>query len=191
MRLFAAIDLPADVAESLAAVLPGDGRLRYVPSGQWHVTLAFYGEVTDSVVPELEARLARAATRTPELRLHLEGGGCFPPGARRARVLWCGVAGDVPALARLAERAVAAGRRCGIDIGDRPFRPHITLARARDHAVNLRSAVETLSSYESREWTADQVHLVRSNLGPPTSHERLRSWALCSAPGRLPDGAGG
>jgi RNA 2',3'-cyclic 3'-phosphodiesterase len=178
VRLFAAIDLPGAVRASLAAVVPADERLRFVPPAQWHVTLAFYGEVEEPVVPQLEERLARAAARTTQLRLALAGGGSFPPAPRPARLLWCGIAGDVALLTRLAERAVAAGRRCGVATDIRPFRPHLTLARARGAPVELQRAVELLASYRSDEWTADLLHLVRSNLGPPVTHERVASWAL-------------
>ena len=182
MRLFAAIDLPDDVAESLSAALPGGDRLRYVPREQWHVTLAFYGELSEPVLAELSERLGWSARRTPAFGLSLRGAGTFPAQARRGRLLWCGLAGDVEALERLAERALASGRRCGIALEERAFSPHLTLARARHDPVDLRPEVEALSAYASREWTVDELHLVQSRLGPPVSHRRLQSWPLGSSP---------
>jgi 2'-5' RNA ligase len=178
MRLFAAVDPSPEAISSLSAVLPIDDRLRYVPPEQWHVTVAFYGEVPDPVLAELTERLSRVARRSPVLRLCLAGGGTFPPRARLSRVLWCGVAGDLPQLSRLAERAVAAGRRCGLDLEHRPFRAHLTLARCRREPVELGTAVATLSEHVGPEWIAGELHLVRSHLGPQTRHERLASWPL-------------
>ncbi|EYT79135.1 2'-5' RNA ligase, partial [Streptomyces sp. Tu 6176] len=70
MRLFAAVLPPPDVLDALAdevaalRALPGADRLRWTGRAGWHLTLAFYGEVAEETVPELEARLAKAAHRT-------------------------------------------------------------------------------------------------------------------------------
>jgi 2'-5' RNA ligase len=178
LRLFAALDLSDEASSSLAASVPFDARLRYVPRAQWHVTVAFYDEVADSLVADLAERLSRAAARTPAPRLRLAGAGAFPAVSRPARVLWCGLAGDVETVKRLAERAVAAGRRAGLDLENRRFRPHLTLARARGEPVEMGAAVSALSGYSGPEWIADELRLVRSHLGPKTHHEILASWPL-------------
>jgi 2'-5' RNA ligase len=182
MRLVAAIDPPPDVVGSLAAALPVDDRLRWVPTDQWHITLAFYGEVDDVTVPDLEERLRRAAARTAPLRLSLAGSGAFPSATRPARVLWCGIAGDRTGLIRLAERATASAKRCDIPVDERAFRPHMTLARVRGRPFDLQPAVEALSSFVSPVWTADSLHLVRSHLGPQVVHERLGTFTVTTSP---------
>jgi 2'-5' RNA ligase len=70
MRLFAAVLPPVEVVRELAAEvaelrrLPGADGMRWTERAGWHFTLAFYGEVDDELVPELTARLGRAASRT-------------------------------------------------------------------------------------------------------------------------------
>ena len=75
----------------------------------------------------------------------------------------------------------AAARRTGIAVDDRPYRPHLTLARARP-GTDLRPAVEALGDVEGSPWTADALHLVRSRLGagPGGSavHEVVETWPL-------------
>jgi 2'-5' RNA ligase len=183
MRLFAAVDPPADEVARLTAAL-GEPlpALRYVPTDQWHVTTAFYGEVADDVVPELAERLARAAGRTAPMTLALHGIGTFPKQSARARVLWAGIDGDVAVLTRLAERCVAAGRRCGLTMEDRPFRPHLTIARARKDPVDLRATVDSLSSYAGHFWPVASLRLVHSTLRPKVHHETLHEWSLLAAP---------
>ncbi|MBW5425958.1 RNA 2',3'-cyclic phosphodiesterase, partial [Streptomyces sp. BG9H] len=94
MRLFAAVLPPDAVVAELAAAasglraLPGADALRWAPRDSWHFTLAFMAEVPQETVPDLTARLARAAHRTPPFPLALRGGGRFGE-----RVLWAGVAG--------------------------------------------------------------------------------------------------
>ncbi|WP_206189785.1 2'-5' RNA ligase family protein, partial [Streptomyces griseoruber] len=86
MRLFAAVLPPEDVAEELATEvaelrgLPGAEGLRWTGRPGWHFTLAFYGEVDDDVVPQLSARLERAAHRSAPFELSVRGGGQFGHG---------------------------------------------------------------------------------------------------------------
>ncbi|MFD7689052.1 RNA 2',3'-cyclic phosphodiesterase [Streptomyces sp. NPDC059781] len=177
MRLFAAVLLPEDVVQELAAEvaelrrLPGADGMRWTgragwPRGgaaDWHFTLAFYGEVDDGLVPELTARLGRAASRTEPFRLALLGGGQFGHG----RVLWAGAEGDLRTMRLLAERAEAAARRAGVPMDEhRRYKAHLTVARSRD-AVDVRPYVEALHAFRSRTWTVDEVVLMRSHL--PTS----------------------
>lgn len=179
MRLFAAVVPPADVVAHLAArVQPlRDGQLTWSDSSTWHITLAFYGEVEDARVPELTQRLSRAARRHEELSLLFGGAGRFG-----SAVLWVGVRGDVQRLRRLAESAIAAGRRMGIeqDAG-RTFRPHVTVARSsRNH--DLRPLAAALSDYAGPTWRATDVALVRSYLragpGGRARHEPVARFSL-------------
>ncbi len=176
MRLFAALDPPAAARECLAAMLPRDDRLRFVPQDQWHITLAFYGEVPASVLDGLSGHLAHAAGCTPPLRLSLAAAGTFPSRASRARVLWCGLSGELAPLALMAERVAMAGRHAGIVLEERPFRAHLTLARCRRGSVDLRDTVATLSRFASPAWTVERLLLVRSHLGALRRHEELCSW---------------
>jgi 2'-5' RNA ligase len=184
VRAFVALTVPAPVRAELAdAVAPlraADPALRWIPAEQWHLTLAFLGEVDDGVLPDLTERLARAARRHPPLRLALAGGGRFGD-----RVLWTRVREepDRPSdgLRRLAGSVAAAARRCGIAVEDRPYRPHLTLARARG-AVDLRPAVAALARFRGTPWTAEALHLVRSRLGAgpggTAAHDVVGSWSL-------------
>src|ERR1700761_4077685 len=118
MRLFVAVVPPPVVlADLVTAVTPHRGEpaghrdLRWAGPEDWHVTLAFLGEVTAPVADRLPPRLERAAPRAPgrhpPLSLAVAGAGTFPDRAR-ARVLWCGLDGDRRSLAGLAA-SVAAG----------------------------------------------------------------------------------
>ena len=250
MRAFVALIPPAAVlAELDAAVAPlrtAHPVLRWTPGAQWHLTLAFLGEIDDRVLPELADRLERAGRRHAPMSLALGGGGRFgdrvlwtrvlttPDGAPRVerescvptgrvvrsdslcgcaavgescvstgRVVrsdsLCGCAAvgescvptghvvrsdrspDVDRLRRLAASVTAAARRCGIAVDDRPYRPHLTLARGRD-GTDLRPLVAALAEFVGSRWTADALHLVRSRLGAGPGgaalHEVVETWPL-------------
>ncbi|MEU0008405.1 RNA 2',3'-cyclic phosphodiesterase [Streptomyces sp. NPDC006314] len=189
MRLFAAVLPPEDVTVQLAAEvarlrrLPGADGLRWTARPGWHLTLAFYGEVADDLVPALSDRLSRAAHRTSPFELALSGGGQFGHG----RALWTGASGDTQALRLLADRTESAARKAGVPMGGhRRYKAHLTLARSRD-AVDVRPYVDQLGEFISRTWTVADLALVRSNLprsgvpGEQPRYEAVARWALDGA----------
>ncbi|MGC9378099.1 RNA 2',3'-cyclic phosphodiesterase [Streptomyces sp. MH13] len=186
MRLFAAVLPPDDVTAALAAEvaalrrLPGADGLRWTGRPGWHLTLAFYGEVDDDLVPGLSARLERAAHRTEPFGLALRGGGHFGHG----RALWAGAQGDLTILRLLADRAESAGRKAGVERGEhRRYKPHLTVARSRT-AYDVRPYVEVLAGFTSPAWTVTDLELVRSNLprsgvpGEQPRYETVARWPL-------------
>ena len=131
-RLFVAAEIPDEVKLIVdQAVEPW--RLpfpsaRWVPVGNWHVTLRFLG----ATLPHLHewvlgAVESVAGTHVPvSARLH--GLGAFPSGAR-ARVLWAGL--DDPAE-ELGSIAADLGAALAVEFRAemRAFHPHLTVARA-------------------------------------------------------------
>jgi 2'-5' RNA ligase len=178
--LFAAIDPPPEACGSLQSAIGADQdpQLRWVPPEQWHLTLAFYGEVNESRLDPLQDALERAAARTRPFGVRLAGAGTFPRQSAKARVLWVGLDGEVDALRRLADRCGGAGRRARIAMEDRAFRPHLTLARSRREAVDAADLAVRLASYQSQWWTVSSLRLVHSTLGSEVRHETLREWSF-------------
>ncbi|MGW7465776.1 RNA 2',3'-cyclic phosphodiesterase [Streptomyces xantholiticus] len=186
MRLFAAVLPPPAAADELATEvaalkrLPAAESLRWTGHAGWHFTLAFMGEVDDELVPDLQARLARAAHRTASFPLRLHRGGRFGH-----RALWIGAAGGIEQMRLLAERADAAARRAGVAMEEhRRYQAHLTIARTRDAGGDLRPYVEALDAFEGTSWQVGELALVRSNLpvsgiqGEQPRYEVVGSWSL-------------
>ncbi|MGW4485483.1 RNA 2',3'-cyclic phosphodiesterase [Amycolatopsis sp. NPDC004368] len=166
MRLFTALVPPPDVVAAVAAVLgePGPG-LRWSAAEDWHVTLAYYGEDDPD---ERVADLVPALAGRTSVDVRLTGPGTFPG------VLWLGVAGE--GLARLAEAA-------GADRDDRPYRPHLTLARfARDRPSAAEPWARRLAGFAGRSWTADEVVLMGGAGTPGPRYRVLRTFPLRPQP---------
>ena len=177
MRLFAAVLPPSyaldEIETAFAPHREGHPGLRWTRRETWHVTLAFYGEVEDRVVPRLLPRLERAAARHPSRTLTFRGAGTFPRPSV-ARTLWTGLETD---LTRLADSCLAAGRREGVDGQHQRFHPHLTVGRART-PLDLTALVADLNPFEGTPWPAREIHLVQSHLGAHVRYETLHSWPL-------------
>ena len=93
MRLFVALDLPAEVRDAIARTTAS---LRTeAPGARWskpeslHVTLKFLGEADESLLPQIKIALEQIiSSATVSLSLHGVG---FFPDEKRPRVMWCGV----------------------------------------------------------------------------------------------------
>ena len=137
LRLFTALALPPDIAETLTRRQTGLPGAAWRPPEALHITLAFYGEMSLRQADDLDAELGRAGGRGP-LTLSLSGVGAFGDG-HKARALWAGVT-DEPRLTQLAARCDSAGRRAGLDPPRRTYHPHVTLAYLKPTARDDRLA---------------------------------------------------
>jgi RNA 2',3'-cyclic 3'-phosphodiesterase len=125
MRLFIAIEPPDDVKTALRRLRVEVPGARWVPTEQLHLTLAFLGEVEEKTAEKLTEELS--LIHSPPFNLRFSGTGCFPS-RHRPRVLWAGLESQ-PRLTHLAAGVHEAVLVCGVPQEERPFSPHITLAR--------------------------------------------------------------
>jgi len=179
MRLFIAIELPDDAKRELGRLWTDIPGARRVPTEQIHLTLAFLGEVDEAVLERLTGELARI--HLPEFRLCFSGTGCFP-GRHRPRVAWVGLEPQ-PRLTHLAAGVYEAVLACGIHQEERPFSPHITLARLRQSPPRACDAFldqhpkQKLPPFPVREFT-----LFQSRLTPQGAlHIPIRNFPLVGA----------
>jgi len=130
MRIFIGIDLDPEIRGRISRFLEGvEG---FAPDARWvrpeslHITLKFIGEQTPERVEAIAERLRRVHSSEFEIRA---GGYGFFPTAKAPRVFWIGIHAG-PQLAELAGTIDVATAELGIPREDRPFSPHLTLARA-------------------------------------------------------------
>jgi 2'-5' RNA ligase len=128
MRLFIAIPLATEVADqlerfSLSLQSPHDD-LRWSSRETWHITLQFLGETSRERYDCAVALLA--GIQSPAVPIRIGAPGFFD----RAGVFFAGVEVSQE-LGRLERLVVAATSQCGIVAEDRPYHPHVTLARGK------------------------------------------------------------
>lgn len=181
VRVFIALAPPDHAKEELARELrPAYGthpRMRWNRIEDWHITLAFLGELPAEAVPLLRAPLAGLAADHRPVRLALRGSGVFDD-----RVLWSGIDGELDELNMLAAEVRTVVKNCGIAFEDRPLRPHLTLARARrGDRSSAAEIAEGLAGFTGRGWPAERLHLVGSNAGRsrgPIHYRDIEAWAF-------------
>lgn len=153
MRLFVALELPERQADGLDAIqcelaeICSAGRL--YTRDNLHLTLAFLGEVPEEWDAELHSALIAAAQDQMPFSISFASLGVF--GERMPwPVVWLGIA-ENDALRRLQRQIERCLLAVGFAVTERPFRPHVTLAR------NVPVPLERLRSVETSNVSAVQV----------------------------------
>jgi RNA 2',3'-cyclic 3'-phosphodiesterase len=179
MRLFTAIDLSSDILlrlERLLSALRPEALIKWSPLDNLHITTKFIGEWPEARVPELNQALRTVIRRQP-FEVELKGMGWFP-NERSPRVLWLGVEsqGELKALAGETEQCLC---QLGIAEEDRPFSPHLTLARIKGPVPlsNLRRKVQDMQPAEMGKFHVARFSLFRSRPGTNASiYEKLSNY---------------
>lgn len=176
--MFVAVNLPEElrrtIYEATASLRAGGARVRWVDTAAMHITLKFLGEVSAERVADVEGALERAAAGMRGFSLVIEGAGAFPS-ADRARVVWvgCEAAPPLELLQHGIEREYAA---LGYPVEGRPFRPHVTIGRARSDARGgVRGLASRLEAVEvTGEFVVRSVDLMESTLSRTGAHYAVR-----------------
>lgn len=124
MRSFIAIPVPEDIARALAPAASALPVGRIVVPENLHLTLAFLGDVAESLLEEVH--FALETLRHPGFEIALAG--LDAPGGDRPTLLGIAAA-PVPGLIDLQKRIRSRLHGIGIATEKRRFVPHVTLAR--------------------------------------------------------------
>jgi len=175
IRSFVAIELPEEVRKGLARLrdeLERDEHrfVKWVDPGGMHLTLKFLGNIPSKRVTEVTGAMEEATQGIYPFRLEISGLGAFP-GLKQVRVFWVGIGGEVDKLSRLQQTIDAGLAALGFAKEERPFVPHLTLARIRQGASppERRSFGELVDSTifgEKYPVEVEAVNLMKSQLTP-------------------------
>ena len=166
-RLFVAVPLPEAAHQALQQLQ--NQMKAYARDAKWvnptgiHLTLKFLGNVDPERISLICGSLGTAAPHHSPVPLHIRGTGFFP-NTRRPAVFWAGVESDgLPALQEDVESRMAS---LAFEKENRPFSPHLTLARFRDpHGLlPLTPEAEKWKDFSFHQFTADRFCLFESIL---------------------------
>ena len=173
MRLFVAVPIPPNTSRELGEVVaqmrvwPGMEGLRWSPPESWHITLQFLGSATTRQYSCLVGRLCQI--RADPVEIIPEEIGTF----RRVGILYAGVK-RISKLDDLERLVTAATVPCGFIRQERPYQPHITLARKGSQSGRKGITVGAEKNGQFRtfqRFTCNEFALYESLLGATVRYE--------------------
>ena len=178
------VALPVPSPSSFTAVLHQlrDRGARHVPPDRLHMTLIFMAAVAEGLVPGVEAAVEEAARGQEAFAIATTGRvGRFGRG-----VAWAEVAAPI-AVHQLFSSLAGELSQAGIAVDQRPYRPHITLARAGREAIRA----DTTQGLQAPvlEWTVNEMFLIESRLGDGPARWRTVLAATLGTSGETRGGA--
>lgn len=163
-RLFVAITPPRYIQQTLVDLDPNIRGVRWAAAGQVHLTLGFFGSVTEDVELALRARLGAIEFRG--FVLFVCGLGKFPAKGV-PKIVWIGVGAGHPHLFQLHKRVQDAALAVGLEADLRPWHPHLTLARCRDVPEGaLQKFFKSNGDLDAGMFKVEEFHLYCSELTP-------------------------
>ncbi len=173
-RLFVAVPLPPEPLAACRALIDGvragplGGVPRWVDVDNLHLTIRFLGETPPDLTPDVALAVRDAFPDPTAFEVVLAGAGAFPA-ARKPRALWLGIEQGAAELGALARALDPALEPLGWPPDDRPYRPHLTVARLDRSSIASSGAVADELQAAAAGWSssfrADRVVLFRSHLG--------------------------
>jgi 2'-5' RNA ligase len=165
VRTFIAVELPADIRESIrvcqSELARSRARLTMVDPGIVHITIKFLGEID-------EQRIGAVSDALSGIRLdpfEIEVGMPVLNTPRRPRIVWCGISdqGGCGCLHMKCEEVLSG---IGLPRDNRPFSPHATIARIRDFDPSLAKVISILPRAPFGRCRVDRFSLKKSTLTP-------------------------
>ncbi len=144
-------------------------RVRWQHRDDLHMTLHFLGEVDQRLFPELSALGERCAGSGFSMVLDRIGFW------RRARVLWAAPPAAPEPLVELHGELEDGLRELGVRTEERPYRPHVTLARGL-------SGEPAGLPLPPLTWVVREMALVESRRGRAPVYHPLARWPLRAGP---------
>ena len=181
-RTFLAVDLDEVILDALVEsrerLDDPQAKIRWVARQNLHVTVRFLGDVADDVLPEVCRRAGAAASKIDPFEFQVKSISCVPPSGQ-LRMVWANIVDLNGKFAALHEAVTAELAGMGLHEENRPFRPHLTLARVK--GIRDASAFrQTASAYADAEFgsqKAESLVVYSSQLTPtgPVYREMSRA----------------
>jgi 2'-5' RNA ligase len=146
---------------------------RPVPVANYHMTLAFLGDVNE---PQLDALIDKASTvKVASFKLTLDTTGFWS----KTGILWLGPTTPPAALGQLAQALGGAARSCHLPVARSEFKPHLTLARRVEPAPGAPLQIPEFSC------ACTSFALFESSQGKRgISYHSVAEWSLDPAAGK-------
>jgi 2'-5' RNA ligase len=172
IRTFLAIEIPKEILEQFERLQYRLGRsmtgvIRWAKPGSTHLTLKFFGNITERDIRNIDDVLKAKAPALGPFPIAVGTMGVFP-NLNRPRVLWVGLTAGAKELTDMQADIEAALEAEGFPREERPYRPHLTVGRMKtDRRIEgLEKSIESNKDFSAGSFTAKEMILFRSDLRP-------------------------
>jgi len=169
-RIFIAIkidpdDLFAKIISSFKSGLK-DENIKWTESGNIHITLSFLGDTDEIRIEVLRSKLKKHLDNFGKFELEIKGTGVFKKHGT-PKVIWAGIETSEK-LKELNLKVIRGIEESGIEIEDRPFKPHLTLGRIKqlNNTLALKDLTEKFRDTEFQKVFVSEIILFESILLP-------------------------
>lgn len=174
MRLFIAINLPERTKNLLAdkvSILQREIRenLKWVEKNNWHLTLKFLGETKENQIKMIKKTISTLADKWQQAPLQFRGIAAFPH-LNNPRVIFIGTEEGRDLVTGIQADLEAEIVKCGFQAENRPYHPHLTLARSRRN-TDMKKVARKLKRYTDPNFIniymqVEKISLMKSELHP-------------------------
>ena len=188
LRLFVAVPLPQEIRDELNSWREQVDSIfsfkKWTHAEDYHITLQFLGDTNSEDLPSLCYTLQQISGTIEFFRLSLTSPGVFGV-AERPRVLWAGLDGDLAALEKLQQGVVKATALHGFPKEERPYRPHVTLARKYmgekpldQRLLSANHKADMDAAWIGRSWEVHEFVLYVTRMGRQPMYEVAESFPI-------------
>jgi len=172
IRTFLAIEIPKEILDQFERLhyrldRSMTGVVRWAKPGSIHLTLKFFGNITERDIRSIEDTLKGKASALAPIPIAVGTMGVFP-NLSKPRVLWVGITTGLRELTATQAEIEAVLEAAGFPREERAYRPHLTLGRMKaDRKIDgLDKAIESNKDFAAGSFTASEMILFRSDLKP-------------------------
>jgi len=160
LTLFAAIKPPSSIIDKIVPLQKGIEGVRWSPEDNLHITLGYFGLVSEEFAEILDTEIGRHPGVGFDLTL--QGVGVF--GGSKPHTLWLGIK-PCKALEDLHMHCRRAARRAKIEMEARKFTPHLSLAYMNRgiSLADMSRYVRRHDKFKSKPFLVDEFSLYSSN----------------------------
>ena len=169
IRCFVAIEIPETIQTLLTSAQ--EELRKFVRGASWvkreniHLTLKFLGDVAPNQISVIKNSIEQVTNTLSPFSMELGGIGAFP-NLGRPRIIWAGVKTGADEVAAIAREIDLRLSRHGYERDEKPFRPHLTLARLKSR-IDLKPLVDVFQQYDTingATMIVKQIRVVQSQL---------------------------
>ncbi|MEW6410614.1 MAG: RNA 2',3'-cyclic phosphodiesterase [Nitrospirota bacterium] len=173
IRSFIAIEIPQDVKDTIVEIQKNlrkiGANIRWVKTDGIHLTLKFLGDIKETDISKIEARLKNVCNGFLPFILKVKDMGVFPD-IKRPRIIWIGIEDASGTLQQLQGKIDFVIKDfCSKKEKRERFTPHLTIGRIklpyRDAGL-LSEAMDEFEKSEVGTFEAKEVSLIKSDLKP-------------------------